>query len=210
MKVTDKVKVFEKELELIRDNKLRNFIAYCLDNSPEYIYKIPASSTGRYHPLYALGDGGLVRHIKASCKFAKFVCESMYYTECNGFDTIIASLLLHDVYKNGVEDSGSTLFTHPLISQSMFRINYYAYIEQCPEFKHYQTEQIDEISYCIATHMGRWNTNIRYTVELPKPQNTLEKIVNMCDYMASRKELTVNFSDEDDYEYDKRPMKDVE
>lgn len=62
--------VFQKELNLIKDTNLRDFIAICLDNAPDYFFEMPASSTGKYHPEYTLGEGGLVRHTKAAVAIA--------------------------------------------------------------------------------------------------------------------------------------------
>ena len=37
---------------------------------PEYFFEVAASSTGKYHPVYALGVGGLVRHTIAAVEIA--------------------------------------------------------------------------------------------------------------------------------------------
>ena len=65
-----KYKVFENELNLIQDERLKENAKIILNNLPDYFYKIQAASTGKYHPKYALGDGGLVRHTKAAVRFA--------------------------------------------------------------------------------------------------------------------------------------------
>ncbi len=62
--------VFNKELSYIKDKKIRNSLKTMLNLLPEYFYQIPASSTGKYHPEFTLGDGGLVRHTKAAVRIA--------------------------------------------------------------------------------------------------------------------------------------------
>ena len=37
---------------------------------PNYFFEVPASSTGKYHPEFALGDGGLIRHTKVAVRIA--------------------------------------------------------------------------------------------------------------------------------------------
>lgn len=47
----------------------RKFVQTMLPAVPPYFYTVPASSTGKYHPRYTLGSGGLLRHTKAAIKF---------------------------------------------------------------------------------------------------------------------------------------------
>ena len=60
----DKVKTFEKELEYIVDDNIKESSKTMIELLPDYFFHEAASSTGKYHPSYALGDGGLVRHTK--------------------------------------------------------------------------------------------------------------------------------------------------
>lgn len=57
---------FDREITWIHDEKIRKFAQYCVDNLPDYFFTVPASSSGKYHPSYALADGGLVRHTDAA------------------------------------------------------------------------------------------------------------------------------------------------
>ena len=51
----NKIKTFELELDMIKDNDLRNLVKRCLENAPDYFYTIPASSSGKYHTCNMLG-----------------------------------------------------------------------------------------------------------------------------------------------------------
>lgn len=51
---------FTKEIGWIHSEKIAKFATYCVNNLPDYFFTVPASSSGKYHPSYALGDGGLV------------------------------------------------------------------------------------------------------------------------------------------------------
>ena len=66
----DKVKTFEKELEYIVDDNIKESAKTMIELLPDYFFHEAASSTGKYHPSYALGDGGLVRHTKAAVRVA--------------------------------------------------------------------------------------------------------------------------------------------
>jgi len=49
---------FAEELSLIRTEYIKKFLGYCIDNLPDYFFRVAASSSGKYHPEYALGNGG--------------------------------------------------------------------------------------------------------------------------------------------------------
>lgn len=64
----EKQETFKKELSLIKNENIRNFVKEFLNTVPDYFFTVAASSTGKYHPNYALGEGGLVRHTKAATR----------------------------------------------------------------------------------------------------------------------------------------------
>ena len=57
---------FNTEIARINDNIIKEDTKYLLNNLPDYFYRVQAASTGKYHPRYALGELGLVRHVKAA------------------------------------------------------------------------------------------------------------------------------------------------
>ena len=56
--------------ELIKDEELANALSKIIELLPDYWFVEAASSTGKYHPSYALGNGGLLRHSKFAAKLA--------------------------------------------------------------------------------------------------------------------------------------------
>ena len=64
----DKEEMFLDELELINDEELSEALLKIIEMLPEYWFHEAASSTGKYHPTYALGEGGLLRHSKAAIR----------------------------------------------------------------------------------------------------------------------------------------------
>ena len=176
---------FKKEFKLIRDSKLRDLvIEYMEKYVPDYFYVIPASSTGKYHPKYTLGEGGLVRHTKACVVIAEELLALEQY-ETLDHDEIISALLVHDTFKQGLETGGHTMFEHPIYSAKAFTL--FA--------KEYHPEMIGvalRVSKLVISHMGQWNTSKYSRSVLPKPQTASEKFVHMCDYLASRKSITID------------------
>lgn len=58
-------------------------------------------------------------------------------------------------------------------------------------------EVVDCICDAIKSHMGKWNTRPDTDIILPVPVNGLEKLVHLCDYLASRKNIEYKFDIED-------------
>lgn len=88
---------YQIELGMIRNEELRNTIKYILDNLVDQDNFIKgASSTGRYHPKFALGNQGLVRHTRAMMK----VLSSMEPSRPDfNWDDIYSACILHDCCK---------------------------------------------------------------------------------------------------------------
>ena len=60
------IKLFARELDLIVNDDLRMAVkSYMDEETPDYFWTDGASSSGKYHPQFSQGEGGLVRHTKA-------------------------------------------------------------------------------------------------------------------------------------------------
>ena len=55
----ERLKFVQPILNTFGNEDIKNFAIVLLDNIPEYIWHVGASSTGKYHPSYSLGEGGL-------------------------------------------------------------------------------------------------------------------------------------------------------
>lgn len=180
----EKNKVFTKELGYVMDKDIRDSLEIMIEKIPDYFFVIPAASTGKYHPSYAQGDGGLVRHTKAAIRMA-YELYGIYKFPQRTKDLIIMALLLHDSVKKGEIEEKYTRFDHPLVA--------------CDFIKKYEnelkisSEDIKFVCDCISSHMGRFNTSDYSDVILPLPKTPEQKFVHMCDYLASRKVIDVKF-----------------
>lgn len=178
---------FAKELSLIRNESIKEFLTYCIDHLPDYFFHVAASSSGRFHPEYALGEGGLLRHTKAAVWIAKelFNLEMFPFSE-EEQDLMLAAIILHDGQKQG-KIEGGTVFDHPLLAAE--------FVKQGNDETGLLNEYQEKFLYdCIASHMGQWNTARYSKTVLPKPKNKYQKFVHLCDYIASRKFLEMNFN----------------
>lgn len=190
-----KVGVFIGELDMIQDEMLRDFAEYCLVRLPEYFFTAPASSTGKFHPSYTLGEGGLVRHTKAAVKIANDLL-SLEQNKHLDSDAIIFALLFHDGIKKGIEETKYTITEHPLLAADFIvgNLEDYLYDNQYHDRVEEQfelTSRVMDAVRMIKSHMGQWNYDYRTKKEvMPKPIQEDEKMVHTCDYLASRKYLT--------------------
>lgn len=180
---------FENEISWIHSKSIQQFAKYCVDNLPAYFFTVPASSSGKYHPSYALGDGGLVRHTKAAVAVAHELFNlEMFQKQFSETeqDLILLSLILHDGKKQGNGNGKYTVFEHPLYAAD--------FVKECNfECSKLTNEQEQIVCDAISSHMGQWNTVRNFGTVLPKPVDKIQKFVHMCDYLASRKFLEVNF-----------------
>lgn len=185
----DKEKVFEKELKLIKDADIFEFTRLMVNILPDYFFTIPASSTGKFHPSYALGEGGLVRHTKAAVKIANemFGLEMFKLTDKEK-DIVLSALILHDGAKSGIPQSRFTIHNHPIVIADYIKKN----TEIANEI---DEETLNSILSCIKSHMGQWTESNYSNVILPKPNGKLEKFVHLADYLASRKCIEINFEE---------------
>ncbi len=189
MSEKDKIKAFQQEIDYIRDARIVKDAALLVSNLPDYFFEEGASSTGKYHPKYAAGKGGLLRHVKAAVKFAVELLNNSIigkqYTSIER-DLIILAIIFHDGLKYGlVKDDNYTKFDHPLLAADFIKDN--------ANKLNMTKEEIDKVYSMIAAHMGPWNSSDYSKTELPVPNKPLEKFVHMCDYLASRRFINVDF-----------------
>lgn len=185
----EKVKYFEQELEYIKDQKIREFTEKAIEDMPDYFFHVTSSSTSKYHPSYALGEGGLLRHTRAAVRIAVelFRMEMFNYFGEEGKDLIISSLILHDGRKMGNTQGKYTITEHPLVQAFSMKNN-------LPLMRMLPKEQFEIICENISSHMGAWNTPPRSKKEvLPKPNGKMQNFVHLVDYIASRRCLEMNF-----------------
>lgn len=192
-------------LATIVNTDIREFATVLVDGLPSYIWEVGASSTGKYHPAYSLGVGGLMRHQIAVVRFLNFFFELEQYNtkfSTREMDLMRVAGLVHDGRKSGEQAdytrSKFTKFDHPIQMANVVRSYKGQYLNE---------EELEFIASCISSHMGQWNTDRKSSVTLPKPMNVYQNFVHLADYLASRKSLTMDF---EGYEQPKVEMPNVD
>ncbi len=184
----DRDKMFEKELSYLKIDKIKKACLEMIKLLPDYFFEVPASSTGKYHPDYALGEGGLLRHSKAAMRIGYELLSDPSigdkYTEKEK-DLMLMALLIHDGLKSGMPKEKYTRFDHPILMAD--------YIMDNEEVLGLEVEEIEFLGDVIKTHMGVWTKDYNGVEVLEKPVTKYQNFVHMCDYLASRKVILIPF-----------------
>lgn len=188
----NKVEVFEVELGYIKDETIQEDCRTMISFLPDYFFEVAASSTGKYHPSFSLGKGGLLRHTKAAVRIGYELLQDSVigdkYTSIEK-DIMLMGLLLHDGLKHGIPKEQYVRFDHPILMAN--------YIMEHKEELLMSDEELELLCSVIRTHMGPWTKDYNGVEVLEVPKSKYQNFVHMCDYLASRKFLLVPFDSED-------------
>ena len=173
-------KFFEREINLIQSEDLRMFAKHYLNEwCPPYFWEIGASSSGKYHPQFSQGVGGLVRHTKAVVMFAEELLRmsSYMYMQDEHKDFVILACILHDTCKYGTREYNKECYKdHARNAVSLVREAWYDYFGVYPS---------EFFLSAIRCHMGQWSERE------DRPFTNIDRCVHMADYMASRSFINI-------------------
>jgi hypothetical protein len=184
----DKIKFFVNEINDIKDLSLKEFAKELISNADDYFFTVPASSSGKYHPQFDLGEGGLVRHTRFVAFLAKCLAESRIFSDIDT-DLLIIAALAHDITKQGDGNGKHTVWEHPELAKNYVMEIY----KNNTKFSNIPEELINKICKAIHSHMGKWGNHaefLRGNSPLPLPETEFEKVLQEADYVSSRREIT--------------------
>lgn len=191
--------IFAHELSLIHDKDIKNFVIKCFDKlCPDYFWTCPCSTTGKYHPQVSLGVGGLVRHTKLAVWWGIELLRALgSSSELEGVpdiqlqDEVIATLLMHDMIKNGkgLNVQGYSLEQDVIGTHGVTLMNKIVPLANKLVVKSMDIGSVDRIFIGVACHMGVWTTNPEYRPNtLANPiRKAFAQLIHLADYAASRK-----------------------
>lgn len=183
---------------------LCKFAQDLIEEVPSYFWSVGASSTGKYHPEFSQGDGGLARHSLMTYRWLK----NMIITNPADIDdfapSMVVASLFHDCCKRGNQNDPSehTVHEHPILAAKFILDKAEKFVKENKDFIELTSEDEDSfkkeigmIVLCVESHMGKWNTSKHSTIQLPKPTNPIQYMVHLADYISSKKYTSF------DYEY---------
>jgi hypothetical protein len=186
------------EINPLNNSDIRLFGIRLLSNVPEYFFHIPASSSGKYHPVGDLGEGGLVRHSIAVKRMLTHLLEPNGYYEFTDRQKELLQLaaLFHDCMKSGTQEdyekNPHTKFLHPILAAN--------FIMYCACLYEFPYEDAVFMASAIASHMGQWNTSKHESGLLPLPKEPHQKVLHLADYLASRQDINMVIEEEEEEE----------
>lgn len=179
----ERIKVFEKELELILDDKIREFTKLCLSQAPNYFFTdCPASSTGKFHPIDELSWDGTIIHTKKVFTTAYELCRGLSCEKNR--DEILAACIIHDLLKQGKTKSGHTTKDHPALAAELV-------INTQRDVQLLNNDSYAIIKGCVGFHYGPWSTKPWFKkLEEYTPE---ELCVYLADYISSKRCVAVDY-----------------
>ena len=204
----------DEMINKIQDDRVKRITVAAFANVAPHFYHEAASTTGKYHPMFSLGDGGLVRHVLAAAHFCeRFLMAAPQLSQYEK-DIALAAILLHDACKCGVKfESQYTVFEHPILVCQLYTPRT---VEDRDVWK--------DICNLISSHMGCWNKpskrditgrlddiidafkrsgrfvrpdiktlsveEIQQELALPVPTTFLQQLVANSDYVAADRSIT--------------------
>ena len=121
--VENKIIYFNTELNFINNDRIKESAKVLISMIPDYFFHEAASSTGKYHPSFSQGEGGLLRHTKAAVRIARELLVTKTigdFYKSDEKDLIYLALILHDSIKRG-DNEKYTRFDHPILAANFVR-----------------------------------------------------------------------------------------
>lgn len=177
---------FNKEIELLKDERFKSFARYVLTKAPDHFFIIPYGKPGNSLPGYVQVQEGLVNHTRATMKLAHGLS---YVHELNDekHDILLVAALMHDFYKYGEDAKNGHCFEHPLICVDKFEKLFKENLDDLNDDLQYVYNMYwKEIAKCIKSHRGQWNHEEGKDTKLPLPTTVLAKLLHECSFLASR------------------------
>lgn len=164
----------------------RSLAEFLIDRLDNYFFVKPSSSTGKYHPAFNNGEGGLVRHTLNVCMwwqqmYRAFEKELASFSGRDDmYDLGLIACLFHDAKKYGNEEDHSqyTKKDHDVRSMEWFLAEVKMY--ETMNDMSFDDKAINYIANAIDHHNGPWSTH-------GAPRTIFERLVFICDYASSQK-----------------------
>lgn len=182
----DTIRVFEPVLAEFETEEVKLWLQDMIKQIPDYIFDMPASTTGKHHNKTQCLPHGQIYHILMFCAIANYRLELKYnkekYSDPMRRDGMRCVGILHDAIKCGWNAGKFTVHDHPILA-SEWVLN--------AEVEHnIDTELKEFIAGLCASHSGEWTTAKRGSkVVLPEPQTEEQMFCHECDYLASRNNI---------------------
>lgn len=187
----DKIKVFKTLLDKFETDEMRNYCKDMIKEIPDYIFTMPSSTSFKYHNKTQCQPHGQIFHILMFGEIMNYILGLEYMQEKYSMamrDNLRCTAIFHDALKCGLNGSKYTVHEHPLLAGEWVRTT---------TVEHDIPQEIKEyIAHLCERHSGQWVETKKSKTVLPKPKTDDAFLVHLCDYLASRSNLDMIYSDE--------------
>jgi hypothetical protein len=188
----DKIKVFETLLNKFETDEMREYCKDMINEISDYIFTIPSSTSLKYHNKTQCQPHGQIFHILMFGEIMNYILGLEYALEkipdARKRDCLRCTPIFHDAIKCGLNGSQHTVHEHPMLASEWIRNT---------KVEHdIDTETKNYIARLCESHSGQWTENKRSKTILPKPETDDQFLVHLCDYLASRSNIDMTYSDE--------------
>ena len=173
----NKSEFFEREIQFIESVDLQDFVRWFFDTKVgAWFWKSGASASGKFHPQFTKGEGGLVKHTRA----VAWMCEELLKMSSYAYmrpeykDYARVACLLHDTCKYGSGDTEDKdcYKNHGALAAS----------DVCAAWQEFFNEPAPQLlTMAIRSHMGQWVEDRN-----DRPFTNIDRLVHLADYIASR------------------------
>jgi len=193
---------FKNITDQIKNEDFKKAVILLMNESPEYILITPSSSSGKYHPKDEINENGMILHINRCAVIADEIVR-MYDWGDRERDILLASCVLHDIFKQGPETdkinkNGIKLpkirHTTPYHPTYIFK-RIATIAEGWPEDE--VKQQLYDLAHCCLFHEGRWTIDVSREIakidKINDKTRELCKAMHVVDYVASRRSIADAF-----------------
>ena len=187
----EKINTFAILLNEFETDKFRDYCSDMIEFIPDYLFTIPASTTGKYHNEQQCGERGQILHIVMFGKILNYILSLKYnktvkFPEAEQRDMMRCVPIFHDAIKCGWDGGQYTVFEHPLLAGELVRTT---------EVEHdISVEEKEKIARMCEAHSGEWTTSKRSSSVLPEPMTEAEMLIHECDILSSRVDLILDMT----------------
>lgn len=191
--MSQRTDVFKRILDEFEDEDMRAYCEDMIDQTAGYIFTIPSSTSYKYHNKTQCQPGGQLYHILMVGQIMNYLLGLDYikakFPKPKQRDCLRIAALLHDNTKCGFDGSQYTVHEHPILCMDWI-INTHVEHDISDGLKRY-------IGELVASHSGQWTSSNKSKTVLPAPENDEQFLVHLCDYLGSRSNLDMIYTEEE-------------
>lgn len=188
-----KVDVFKELLDAFETDDMRAYCSDMIETIPDYIFTMPSSTSYKYHNKTQCQVYGQIYHIIMFGTVMNYILGLKYIRE-NKFkepkrrDCMRCTAIFHDAIKCGYDGSKYTAHEHPMLASEWIKNT---------RVEHDIDERLKKyIAGLCESHSGEWTSSKKSKLVLPEPQSDDAFFVHLADYLNSRSNLDMIYTDE--------------